>query len=125
MAEALASFVHRLQARLFTRRRESYDGKVLAAIIELHAEGTALTSQHIAEHISQTDEEAADLSADKVGRVTKKLGFIKERVGKERQHVLRWDEERSKKLVSLYGLKLEPSLSPLEVAKVSLVFAKS
>jgi len=123
MSEALAGFVHRLQERLFTRRRESYDGKVLAAIIELHAEGTALTSQNIAEHISQTDEEAADLSADKVGRITKKLGFIKERVGKERQRILRWDEERVKKLVSLYGLQLQPSLSPPEVVKVSLVSA--
>ncbi len=123
MAEALAGFVHRLQERLFTRRRESYDGKVLAAIVELHSEGSALTSQNIAEHISQTDDEAADLSADKVGRVTKKLGFIKERVGKERQRILRWDEERVKKLASLYGLQLQPSVSPLEVVKVSLVSA--
>jgi hypothetical protein len=96
---------------------------VLAAIIELHAEGANLTSQNIAEHISQTDEEAADLSADKVGRVTKKLGFIKDRMGKERQRILRWDEERVKKLVSLYGLKLQPSLSPPEVSQVSLVSA--
>ena len=123
MAEALAGFVHRLQERLFTRRRESYDGKVLAAIIELHAEEINLTSQNIADHISQTDDEAADLSADKVGRITKKLGFIKERVGKERQRILRWDEERVKKLASLYGLKLQPSLSPPEVVKVSLVSA--
>jgi len=123
MAEALAGFVHRLQERLFTRRRESYDGKVLAAVVELHAEDTNLTSQNIADHISQTDDEAADLSADKVGRITKKLGFIKERVGKERQRILRWDEDRVKKLVSLYGLKLQPSLSPPEVVKVSLVSA--
>ena len=39
MVEAIAGFVHRLQERLFTRRQESYDGKVLAAIIELHEEG--------------------------------------------------------------------------------------
>jgi hypothetical protein len=123
MAEALAGFVHRLQDRLFTRRRESYDGKVLAAIVELHDEGTALTSQNIAEHISQTDDEAADLSADKVGRITKKLGFIKERVGKERQRVLRWDEDRVTKLASLYGLQHQPSVSPPEVVKVSLVSA--
>ncbi|MBI4186288.1 MAG: DUF3854 domain-containing protein [Chloroflexi bacterium] len=123
MAEALAGFVHRLQERLYTRRRESYDGKVLAAIVELHDEGTALTSQNIAEHISQTDDEAADLSADKVGRVTKKLGFIKERVGKERQRILRWDEERVNKLASLYGLQHQPSVSPPEVVKVSLVSA--
>jgi len=123
MEETLAGFVHRLQERLFTRRRESYDGKVLAAVVELHAEDTNLTSQNIADHISQTDDEAADLSADKVGRITKKLGFIKERVGKERRRILRWDEDRVVKLVSLYGLKLQPSLSPPEVVKVSLVSA--
>jgi len=123
MVEALAGFVHRLQERLFTRRRESYDGKVLATIVELHAEGANLTSQNIADRISQEDDEAADLSADKVGKITKKLGFIKERVGKERQRILRWDEERIKKLASLYGFKLQPSLSPPEVVKVSLVSA--
>jgi len=123
IAESLAGFVHRLQERLFTRRRESYDGRVLAAVIDLHAEGTDLTSQNIADHISQNDEEVADLSADKVGRITKKLGFIKERVGKERRRILRWDEERVLKLVSLYGLKFQPSLSPPEAVEVSLVSA--
>jgi hypothetical protein len=96
---------------------------VLAAIIELHAEGAYLTSQNIADHIAQKEEDSADLSADKVGRVTKKLGFIKDRVGKERQRILRWDEERVKKLTSLYGLKLQPSLSSPEVVKSSLVSA--
>ena len=123
MAEALASFIHRLQERLFTRRRESFDGKVMAAVIELHEEGTDITSQNIADHISQTDDEAAELSADKVGRITKKLGFIKDRVGKERQRILRWNEERVVRLVSLYGFKLQPSLSQPEVVKVSLVSA--
>jgi len=56
-----------------------------------------------------------------VGKIIKKLGFIKERVGKERQRILHWDEERVKKLASLYGLELQPSLSPPEVVKVSLV----
>jgi len=44
-------------------------------------------------------------------------------VGKERQRILHWDEERVKKLASLYGLELQPSLSPPEVVKVSLVSA--
>ena len=57
------------------------------------------------------------------GSITKKLGFVKDRVGKERQHILRWDKERVVKLVSLYGLKFQPSLSPPEVVKVSLVSA--
>ncbi|MBN2238816.1 MAG: DUF3854 domain-containing protein [Dehalococcoidales bacterium] len=123
MVESLGIFIHRLQESLFTRRRESYDGRVLATIIELHEEGIELTSQNIAEKINEDDEEVTDLSADKVGRITKKLGFIKERVGKERTRILRWDEERISKLVTLYGLK---TLSPLSLGKavnVSLVSA--
>jgi len=58
-----------------------------------------------------------------VGRITKRLGFTKDRVGKERQRILRWDEERVKRLISLYGIKLEPSLSLPEVSNVSLVSA--
>lgn len=56
-----------------------------------------------------------------MGKIIKKLGFIKERVGKERQHIVHWDEERVKKLASPYGLELQPSLFPPEVVKVSLV----
>ncbi len=123
MVEALAGFVHRLQESLYARRQESHNGKVLAAIIELHEEGADLTSQNIADCINQKEEDVSDLSADKVGRITKKLGFIKDRVGKERQRILRWDEDRVKRLTSLYGLKLKPSLSPPEVSQVSLVSA--
>lgn len=123
MVEALAGFVHRLQDSLYSRRQESGNGKVLAAIIELHAKGVDLTSQNIADRIAQKEEEASDLNADKVGRITKRLGFIKDRVGKERQRQVRWDEQRVKKLVSLYGLKLQPSLSPPEVSNVSEVSA--
>jgi hypothetical protein len=123
MVEALAGFVHRLQDNLYSRRQESSNGKVLAAIIELHAEGADLTSQNIADRIVQKEEDAADLNADKVGRITKRLGFIKDRVGKDRQRQVRWDEQRVRKLVSLYGLKLEPSLSPPEVSNVSEVSA--
>ncbi|MBM3301216.1 MAG: DUF3854 domain-containing protein, partial [Deltaproteobacteria bacterium] len=42
MVEALAGFVHRLQDSLYSRRQESNNGKVLAAIIELHVEGADL-----------------------------------------------------------------------------------
>ena len=33
-------------------------------------------------------------------------------MGKERQRIIRWDEERIKKLASLYGLKLQTFLIP-------------
>lgn len=123
MAEALAGFVHRLQESLYRRRQESNTGKVLAAVVELHTEGVDLTSQNIADRIAQKEEDTSGLTADKVGRITKRLGFAKDRVGKERQRILRWDEERAKRLVSLYGIELEPSLSPPEVSNVSLVSA--
>jgi hypothetical protein len=49
MVEALAGFVHRLQETLFSRRRESQSGRVIAAMIELHKQEEELTSKSIAE----------------------------------------------------------------------------
>jgi len=123
MAETLAVFIHRLQEALFSRKRESAAGKVLAALIELHEEGGDLTSANIVERINQSDEESAEMSAEKVGRVTKKLGFIKDRVGKGRQRIIRWDDDRVIRLASIYGLKLNPSISCGKPSQPSLLSA--
>ncbi|MFQ5826675.1 MAG: hypothetical protein ACE5IA_04875, partial [Dehalococcoidia bacterium] len=123
MAEALAGFVHRLQERLFTRRRESDAGRVLAAVIELHEEEQELSSKNIANRANEMDEEAAELSAEKVGRLTKRLGFAKDRVGKGRQRLIRWDGERVERLVSMYGLKHARPLSPEKLSQPSLLSA--
>ena len=120
MAETLATFVHRLQETLFSRRRESAAGKVLAALIELYEEGGELTSANIAEKVNQSNEEGAEMSAEKVGRVSKNLGFTKDRVGKSRQRIIRWDDDRVTRLAFTYGLKFhsptscqKPSQPPL------------
>ena len=39
-----------------------------------------------------------------MGWTVKKLGFIKERVGKGRQRIIRWDEDRVHRLSPIYGL---------------------
>jgi len=121
MAETLASFVHRLQENLFSRRRESQSGKVMAALCELHGEGIELTSANVAERINQNDEESAEMSAEKVGRITNRLGFVKDRVGKGRQRIIRWDEERVTRLSATYGLNYISSVSRTELSQPSLL----
>jgi len=104
MAETLASFIRDLQEGLFSKKRDSDKGRVLAAMIELNGEGAELTCQAIAERANQLDEEATELNAQKAGWIIKKLGFNKDRVGKGRQRLISWDEERAKKLASTHGL---------------------
>lgn len=112
MVESLASFVHRLQESLYTRRRESEAGRVLAALIEVYKENGEITSQSIADRVNEANDETPELTAEKVGRLTKKLGFTKDRVGKGRQRLIRWDEERVQKLARMYGLQYDSPLSP-------------
>jgi hypothetical protein len=107
MAESLSAFIHRLQETLFSRRRESALGRILAAIIELHAESTELTIRNITDKVNEMDNDAPALTSEKVGWMTKKLRFEKERTSKSR--FIRWDEERVRQLASLYGLAQAPS----------------
>jgi len=103
MAEALVGFVHRLQDNLYYRRKESLEGKVLMALLELHDEDLNLTSQSIADRIAQSDEDR-EINSRKVGWIIKKLGLVKERVGKSRQRIIRWDQDRVQRLSLTYGL---------------------
>jgi len=112
MVEALAGFVHRLQETLFSRRRESDAGRVLAAIVALHEEDQELSSKNIAEKANELDEEASPLNSEKVGWLTRRLGFNKEKGGSSRRRVICWNQERIESLVKQYGLKLEVPLSP-------------
>jgi len=105
MAEALAGFVHRLQDNLYYRRKESLEGKVLMALLELHDEDLELSSQNIADRIGQSDEDR-EINSRKVGWIIKKLGFVKERVGKNRQRIIRWDQDRVRRLSLTYGLSV-------------------
>jgi hypothetical protein len=91
MTEALRSFIHRLQDTLLVRRRETPAGRVLAAMMELHSEGAELTAKSIAEKVNGMEDEAV-LSAEKVGRLTRKLGFEKNRT--KRSRAIIWEEGR-------------------------------
>ena len=103
MAEAMVGFVHRLQDNLYYRRKESFEGKVLMALLELHDEDLELSSQNIADRIAQSDADS-EINSRKVGWIIKKLGLVKERVGKSRQRIIRWDQDRVRRLSLTYGL---------------------
>jgi hypothetical protein len=118
MTESLSAFIHRLQETLFSRRRESPAGRVLAAIIELHGEGAELSIRNITDKVNEMDDDAPALTSEKVGWMTKKLGFEKERTSKSR--FIRWDEDRVKRLSSLYGLT-QPLISQEKPPQPSLL----
>jgi len=103
MAEAMVGFVHRLQDNLYYRRKESFEGRVLMALLELHDEDLELSSQNIADRIAQSDADS-EINSRKVGWIIKKLGLVKERVGKNRQRIIRWDQDRVRRLSLTYGL---------------------
>jgi len=110
MVEALAGFVHRLQESLFSRRRESQAGRVLAAMIELHKEQEEpVTSKSIADKANQMDEEAPPLTSEKVGWLTRRLGLEKARVAGSGRRIICWNEEKIRQLAALHGLDMGES----------------
>ncbi|APV45030.1 hypothetical protein Dform_01711 [Dehalogenimonas formicexedens] len=119
MAEALGSFVHRLQESLYTRRRESDAGRVLAAMIELHLKNQELSLKNIALYASAIDEEGAPFNPEKAGWLTRRLGFQKEKGSTTRRRVVCWDQARVESLVKQYGLALE---TPVSVVKPFIPF---
>ena len=120
MVEALAGFVHRLQDSLYSRRRESQAGIVLAAMIELHKEQVEeLTSKSIAEKANQMNEEAQPLTSEKVGWLTRQLGLEKKRVAGSGRRIICWDEEKIGHLAKRYGLSTDFSLSQENLSQPS------
>jgi hypothetical protein len=87
---------------------------VLAAIIELHQEEKELSAKNIAEKVTEMDEDATTLTAQKVGRLTKKLGLEKEKNTVSRRAVICWDDQRISRLATSYGL---PEIFPLSQEK--------
>jgi len=122
LVQSLALFIHRLQETLFTRRRENPAGRVLAAMIELHEQGEELSSKNIADKVSEMDEDALPLSPEKVGWLTRRLGFEKEKNSSNKRRVICWDDNRITRLASQYGLNFEIPIStekPSEPSKPS------
>jgi len=121
MVEALTGFVRRLQEGLFSRRREGQAGRVIAAMIELHKEQVEeLTSKSIAEKANQMDEEAQILTSERVGWLTRQLGFEKKRVTGGRR-IIDWDQEKIAHLAARHGLSTDFSLSQENPSKPSLL----
>ncbi|MEK7354368.1 MAG: hypothetical protein AABZ77_07680, partial [Chloroflexota bacterium] len=92
-------------------RKESLEGKVLTALLELHDEDMELSSQNIAERIAQSDADS-EINSRKVGWIIKKLGLVKERVGKNRQRIIRWNQDRVRRLSLTYGLAVPLEKTP-------------
>jgi len=120
MAETLSAFVHNQQDALFSRRRDSRPGLVLAAMIELHQEGEALTSANIVNKVREMDEEAPIITPERAGRLIKKLGFKKERLHGGRRVIL-WDEDRVAQLAATYGLTISSTLTLEKPSLLSLL----
>lgn len=110
MIETLRAFIHQQQDVLFSRRREKPAGRVLAAMIELQAEAVPLTAENIAQRVGEIDNEV-DINARKVGWLTRKLGFKKERSPGSGKRAACWDEDRVARLASQYGLAFSSALS--------------
>ena len=110
MAETLSAFIHQQQDTLFSQRRDSFAGFVLAAMIELHQEGEQLSSANIANKVKEMDEEAPTLTAEKVGWLTRKMGFKKQKLQGGRRSSL-WDEDRVARLAATYGLTISSTLT--------------
>jgi len=76
------------------------------------------------------DEEAPTLNSEKLGWVTKRLGFTKDKGSSSRRRVIRWEPERVEKLARQYGLALRIPLSqgkpfnPFEPFELALTAAK-
>jgi len=110
LSDALSSFIKRQQESLFSRRRESAEGRVLLAIIQLHEEGAILTGAEISLRVNELDDDA-DMTATRAGLIAKRLGFVKKRIPKDGRHIVVWNEELVTRLASQHGIPLSGHLS--------------
>jgi len=108
LSDTLSTFIKSQQESLYTRRRDSLEGLVVSAMIQLRSTDTLLTSDAISYCANDMDEDAA-LNARKVGWIVKHLGFTKRRLSHDGRHVVVWDDELAFRLASRYGIPLSPS----------------
>ena len=119
LANVLSGFIQCQQAAIYSRRRDSDDGRVLAAIIQLHEEEIVLTGSAVSQRVNELDDDA-EMTSIRAGLIAKRLGFTKKRIPKDGRHVVIWDDELALRLASLYGISVSPDnpshpspLSPL------------
>jgi hypothetical protein len=108
LSDTLSTFIKSQQESLYSRRRDSVEGLVVSAMLQLHTSATLLTSDAISYCANDMDEDAA-LNARKVGWIVKHLGFAKRRLGHDGRHVVIWDDELAFRLATRYGIPLSPS----------------
>jgi len=110
LSDVLSSFIKRQQDSLYSRRRESAEGRVLLAIIQLHEEGAMLTGEAISVRVNELDEDDT-MTSRKAGWILRRLGFSKSRIPRDGRHLVVWNEELIASLASQYGISLPCSLS--------------
>ena len=108
LADVLSGFIRRQQETIYSRRRETDEGRVLAAIIQLHEEEVVLTGSAVSQCVNELDDDA-DMTATRAGLIAKRLGFTKKRLPKDGRHVVVWDEELARSLASQYGIVVSPA----------------
>ncbi len=111
LSDMLTSFIRGQQESIYSRRRESGDGRVLAAIIQLHEEGVVLTGSAVSLRVKELDDDA-EMSAIKAGLIAKRLGFVKKRIPKDGRHVVVWDQDIALRLAVQYGIPAPSPISP-------------
>ena len=121
LSDTLSTFIKSQQESLYCRRRESNDGRVLAAIIQLHEEGAILTGSAVSLRVNEMDEDV-HMTSTRAGLIAKQLGFIKKRTPGEGRHVVVWDEILAIRLALHHGLPMPSYISsenPSQVSQVS------
>lgn len=118
LSDTLSTFIQSHQESIYSRRRNTLEGLVIAAMLQLHSAGVRLTSDAISCCANEMDEDAG-LTARKVGWLVKHLGFFKRRLAHDGRHIVVWDDDLAFRLASQYGISLSPSNSQEKTSPTS------
>lgn len=108
LSHVLSNFIQHQQETIYSRRRETDEGRVLSALVQLHAEGIVPTGSAIAQRVNELDDDA-EMTATRAGIVAKHLGFTKKRLPKDGRHIVVWDDSLAHSLSSQYGIPISPT----------------
>jgi len=118
LSETLSTFIKCQQESLLSRRRDTLEGLVVSAMLQLRSVDALLTSDAISYCANDMDEDAA-LNARKVGWIVKRLGFTKRRLGHDGRHVVVWNDELAFRLATQYGIPISLSKSTEKTSPTS------
>ncbi|MDD5313117.1 MAG: hypothetical protein PHO26_08810 [Dehalococcoidia bacterium] len=118
LSDTLSAFIKSQQESMYSRRRDTLEGLVVSAMLQLRSNDVLLTSEAISYCANDMDEDVG-LTARKVGWVVKRLGFLKRRLGHDGRHIVVWDDELAFRLASQYGISLSPSKSTEKTSPTS------